>query len=77
MHVHEIATLGLWVAPNVMQLIYLTGLKPKGLATMGRWPGIVTGEYTKSFWAECFHVAVPSELVYTLVPWVSCIRCLW
>lgn len=67
----EIARMGFW-ALNVAQAVYLlTGLKSKGLAAMGIWPGVESDESTRSYWAERFLVGVPEELFKLLFPWVS------
>lgn len=66
----EIARLGFWSLNTLQSCYILTGLKPRPLAAMGMWDGIETGEYTRSFWAERFHISVPDELRDLLFPWV-------
>lgn len=67
----DIARMGNW-ATNTAQAVYLlTGLKARGLAAMGMWPGVESDEYTRRYWAERFMVCVPVELFTLLFPWVS------
>jgi hypothetical protein len=43
------------------------GFTPEALLALAFWPGAAQKDFT-GYWAERFHVSVPSELVYLLMP---------
>ena len=45
----------------------MPGFTPEALLALAFWPGAAQKDFT-GYWAERFHVSVPSELVHLLVP---------
>ena len=45
----------------------MPGFTPEALLALAFWPGAAQKDFS-GYWAERFHVSVPSELVYLLMP---------
>lgn len=62
-----IQRIGHWLLDSFGTAYIIPGFTPEALLALGLWPGAAQKDFT-GFWAERFHVAVPEELVYQLLP---------
>lgn len=62
-----IQRIGHWLLDSFGTAYIVPGFTPEALLALGFWPGAAQKDFT-CYWAERFHVAVPSQLVYLLMP---------
>jgi hypothetical protein len=62
-----IQRIGHWLLDSFGTAYIVPGFTPEALLALGFWPGAAQKDFT-GYWAERFHVSVPSELVYLLMP---------
>jgi hypothetical protein len=62
-----IQRIGHWLLDSFGTAYIVPGFTPEALLALAFWPGAAQKDFT-GYWAERFHVSVPSELVYLLMP---------
>jgi hypothetical protein len=66
-HAQVIQRIGHWLLDSFGTAYIVPGFTPEALLALGFWPGAAQKDFT-GYWAERFHVAVPAELIYRLLP---------
>ena len=62
-----IQRIGHWLLDSFGTAYIVPGFTPEALLALAFWPGAAQKDFT-GYWAERFHVSVPSALVYLLMP---------
>jgi hypothetical protein len=62
-----IQRIGHWLLDSFGTAYIVPGFTPEALLALAFWPGAAQKDFT-NYWAERFHVSVPSQLVYLLMP---------
>lgn len=65
--VQVIQRIGHWLLDSFGTAYIVPGFTPEALLALAFWPGAAQKDFT-GYWAERFHVSVPSVLVYLLMP---------
>lgn len=62
-----IQRIGHWLLDSFGTAYIVPGFTPEALLALAFWPGAAQKDFT-GYWAERFHVSVPTQLVYLLMP---------